>query len=107
MNDLESKPMKRARIEENTKTTIEPSTGPSGTKVMILPSGKVACNSAICELIAVVKPFIRELVEDSNLLKMWISFMSKFHSQIVSLNTNSTSKLKGMHVRINFKKKSL
>uniref|UniRef100_T1DET4 Putative proteasome subunit n=1 Tax=Psorophora albipes TaxID=869069 RepID=T1DET4_9DIPT len=47
----------------------------SGTKVMALPSGRVECNTPICELIKVVKPVIRALVEDSNLLKMWISFM--------------------------------
>ncbi|XP_058812014.1 proteasome activator complex subunit 3 [Topomyia yanbarensis] len=47
----------------------------SGTKVMVLPSGRVQCNTPICELIKVVKPVIRSLVEDSNLLKMWISFM--------------------------------
>lgn len=47
----------------------------SGTKVLALPSGTVHCNTPICELIKVVKPVIRKLVEDSNLLKMWISFM--------------------------------
>lgn len=46
-----------------------------GTKVMALPSGRVDCNTPICDLIKVVKPVIRALVEDSNLLKMWISFM--------------------------------
>lgn len=48
---------------------------PSGTKVMVLPNGRVECNTPICDLIKVVKPVIRTLVEDSNLLKMWISFM--------------------------------
>ncbi|KAM7347593.1 proteasome regulator gamma isoform 1-T1 [Cochliomyia hominivorax] len=47
----------------------------SGTKVMYLPSGSVPCNSPLCEMIKIVKPIIRKLVEDSNLLKMWISFM--------------------------------
>lgn len=75
VNDFESKPLKRARIEESTKTITELQTGPCGTKVMTLLSGPVSCNSPICDLITVVKPFIRELVEDSNLLKMWISFM--------------------------------
>jgi proteasome activator subunit 3 (PA28 gamma) len=59
-------PAKRARIETN--DTI-------GTKVMILPGGSVKCNAPICEIIKEVKPVIRGLVEDSNLLKMWISFM--------------------------------
>lgn len=77
VNDFEAIPAKRARIEENTKSPTQSLTGPSGTKVLALPSGKVLCNIPICDLITVVKPFIRELVEDSNLLKMWISFMSK------------------------------
>lgn len=59
-------PSKRARVETSDTT---------GTKVMILPSGTVKCNTPICEVIKIVKPVIRALVEDSNLLKMWISFM--------------------------------
>jgi len=46
-----------------------------GTKVMILPSGAVPTNKHLMELVDIVKPHIRKLVEDSNLLKMWISFM--------------------------------
>ncbi|XP_067636164.1 proteasome activator complex subunit 3 [Eurosta solidaginis] len=46
-----------------------------GTKVMCLPSGSVPCNEPLCEMIKIVKPIIRKLVEDSNLLKMWISFL--------------------------------
>ncbi|KAJ8947948.1 hypothetical protein NQ318_021045 [Aromia moschata] len=46
-----------------------------GTKVMILPSGSVPTNKHLVELIENVKPHIRKLVEDSNLMKMWISFM--------------------------------
>jgi proteasome activator subunit 3 (PA28 gamma) len=57
---------KRARVEASDVI---------GTKVMILPSGSVKCNAPICDIIKVVKPVIRSLVEDSNLLKMWISFM--------------------------------
>lgn len=77
VNDVDAVPAKRARIDESTKMATEHLTGPSGTKVLALPTGKVTCNTPICELIKVVKPFIRELVEDSNLLKMWISFMSE------------------------------
>jgi len=57
---------KRARVEIDNVT---------GTKVMALPSGSVKCNAPITDLIQVVKPIIRELVEDSNMLKMWISFL--------------------------------
>jgi len=64
--DEDQPPTKRAR--EETSDAI-------GTKVMILPSGSIKCNAPICEIIKVVKPVIRGLVEDSNLLKMWISFM--------------------------------
>lgn len=64
--DEDQPPSKRARVEAS--DTI-------GTKVMILPSGSVKCNAPICDIIKVVKPVIRGLVEDSNLLKMWISFM--------------------------------
>lgn len=35
-----------------------------GTKVMYLPSGSVPCNTPLCEMIKVVKPIIRKLVED-------------------------------------------
>lgn len=72
-NDCDGKPpMKRQRTETgsiNITTTVQ------GTKVMALPSGTVNCNAPICDLIKIVKPVIRKLVEDSNLLKMWISFM--------------------------------
>lgn len=47
----------------------------SGQPVLALPTGTVPCNKPLCEMIKVVKPIIRTLVEDSNLLKMWISFL--------------------------------
>lgn len=83
VNDIDaSTPAKRLRTDESgTKMVTEHLTGPSGTKVLALPTGTVTCNTPICELIKVVKPFIRELVEDSNLLKMWISFMSESRSK--------------------------
>ncbi|KAJ1526825.1 hypothetical protein ONE63_008393 [Megalurothrips usitatus] len=46
-----------------------------GTKVMALTSGPVPCNAKMTELIGIVKPHIKELLADSNLLKMWVSFM--------------------------------
>jgi len=49
--------------------------GVSGTKVLVLPNGVAPCNSHIVELIETVKPLIRILVEDANLLKMWILFL--------------------------------
>lgn len=58
-----------------TKKTKYDNNVPDGTKVMALPSGAVYTNKHLVELIELVKPNIRKLVEDSNLLKMWISFM--------------------------------
>ncbi|XP_041449863.1 proteasome activator complex subunit 3-like [Drosophila obscura] len=46
-----------------------------GCPVLALPNGSVSCNKSICQMIDVVKPIIRALVEHANLLKMWISFM--------------------------------
>lgn len=40
-----------------------------GTKVMVLTSGPVPCNSKLTELIGIVKPHIKELVADSNLVR--------------------------------------
>ncbi|XP_026327499.1 proteasome activator complex subunit 3 [Hyposmocoma kahamanoa] len=64
---------KRQRLldssDVSSNTTLE------GSKVYALPNGTVPCNKPLSDLIHLVKPHIRELVEDSNLLKMWISFM--------------------------------
>ncbi|KAJ8676108.1 hypothetical protein QAD02_011894 [Eretmocerus hayati] len=59
---------KRIKLENNVDQT-------PGTKVMILPSGPVPCNKQLSDLLQIAKPYIRQLLEDSNLLKMWISFM--------------------------------
>lgn len=64
-DDDDSPVTKRPRKEDNV----------SGTTVLGLPGGTVPCNKPLCDMIKVVKPIIRKLVEDSNLLKMWISFM--------------------------------
>ncbi|XP_055371230.1 proteasome activator complex subunit 3 [Condylostylus longicornis] len=61
--------LKRPRLDNETAHFIP------GTKVMALPNGSVPCNQPLCDMIKLVKPIIRTLVEDSNLLKMWISFM--------------------------------
>jgi len=57
------------------KLKFDNSVSQDGTKVMILPTGAVSTNKHLMELVEIVKPHIRKLVEDSNLLKMWISFM--------------------------------
>ncbi|GJQ71678.1 hypothetical protein Trydic_g11373 [Trypoxylus dichotomus] len=57
------------------KTKYDNSISQEGTKVMALPNGTSPSNKHIQDLVGIVKPHIRKLVEDSNLLKMWISFM--------------------------------
>lgn len=66
---------KRSRVESNSSSIVDVSITSGGTKVLALPSGTVNCNVPICDIIKIVKPVIRALVEDSNLLKMWISFL--------------------------------
>ncbi|XP_044261832.1 proteasome activator complex subunit 3 isoform X1 [Tribolium madens] len=60
-------PAKRAKFDNSLPQ--------DGTKVMVLPSGAVPTNKHLVELVELVKPHIRKLVEDSNTMKMWISFM--------------------------------
>jgi len=57
------------------KYTAVNSDGVSGTQVLVLPNGMAPCNAHVVELIQLVKPLIRQLVEDANLLKMWILFL--------------------------------
>ncbi|GBP61827.1 Proteasome activator complex subunit 3 [Eumeta japonica] len=58
---------KRPRMDASeasiTPTMIE------GTRVYALPNGTVPCNKPLSDLIHLVKPHIRELVEDSNLME--------------------------------------
>lgn len=39
-----------------------------GTKVMAISSGLVPCNKQMCDLVQQVKPHVRQLVEDSNVV---------------------------------------
>lgn len=41
-----------------------------GSRVLILPYGSVRCNKHIVELIDIVKPLIRQLVDDTNMVKI-------------------------------------
>ncbi|XP_022917569.2 proteasome activator complex subunit 3 isoform X2 [Onthophagus taurus] len=66
LNNHDDPPAKRIKLDNNVQ---------EGTKVMALPNGSVTTNKHIQDLVNLVKPHIRKLVEDSNLLKMWISFM--------------------------------
>ncbi|XP_043269823.1 proteasome activator complex subunit 3 isoform X2 [Venturia canescens] len=66
-NELKHKKIKIDNTSDGIPTT--------GTKVMILPSGPIPCNKPICDIICIVKPYILQLLEDSNVLKMWVSVM--------------------------------
>lgn len=54
---------KKLKVDNNVEET-------SGTKVMVLPNGPVPCNKPLCDLIHIVKPYIRQLLEDSNLVSI-------------------------------------
>lgn len=54
---------KKFKLDNNVEET-------SGTKVMVLPNGPVPCNKPLCDLIRIVKPYIRQLLEDSNLVSI-------------------------------------
>jgi proteasome activator subunit 3 (PA28 gamma) len=41
-----------------------------GTKVMALLTGAVPCNKHLCDVVGIVKPHIRQLIEDANLVNM-------------------------------------
>jgi len=69
-NDADLPPTKKTKYDNR----LSQDAG-GGIKVMALSNGVVPCNKHLLELIEIVKPHIRKLMEDSNLLKMWISFM--------------------------------
>lgn len=61
---------KRRRIEP-----IMRSANMEWAKVYTLPNGPAPCNKSLSDLIHLVKPHLRELIEDTNLLKLWISYL--------------------------------
>jgi len=60
---------KKRKMSDNGEAEV------SGTKVMVLPSGSVPINPHITQMVDTIKPLIRTLVEEANLLKMWVSFL--------------------------------
>lgn len=64
------KATKRRRIEP-----IMRSANMEWAKVYTLPNGPAPCNRPLSDLIHLVKPHLRELIEDTNLLKLWISYL--------------------------------
>lgn len=63
-NEPNAKRQRMDSSEVSSNTTIE------GTRVYALPNGTVPCNKPLSDLIHLVKPHIRELVEDSNLVSI-------------------------------------
>lgn len=59
-----------------------------GTKVCILPSGSVPTNKHLLELVESVKPHIRKLVEDSNLVCSHINKLLFFIYLYIVLDEN-------------------
>lgn len=62
---------KRPRVDSSEVSSN--STLHEGTRVYALPNGTVPCNKPLSDLIHLVKPHIRELVEDSNLVSCFIN----------------------------------
>ncbi|XP_052799672.1 proteasome activator complex subunit 3-like isoform X4 [Mya arenaria] len=46
-----------------------------GTEVYSLPGGAVTINKKLCDISEQLKPYIRDLIDHSNTIKMWISFL--------------------------------
>ncbi|XP_060597444.1 proteasome activator complex subunit 3-like isoform X1 [Ruditapes philippinarum] len=46
-----------------------------GTEVLALPNGPCPINKKLCDISEQLKPYIRDLIDHSNTIKMWISFL--------------------------------
>jgi len=57
------------------KRKLEEMMSVPGSKVVVLPNGAVNTNLEILELINMVKPEIRELIDNANKVKMWITYL--------------------------------
>ena len=62
----------RKKIEHNSGNNVEDI---AGTKVQVLPNGPVPCNKRLSVLAEKIKPYIQELIDHSNILKMWITLL--------------------------------
>ncbi|KAF0307665.1 Proteasome activator complex subunit 3 [Amphibalanus amphitrite] len=49
--------------------------GESPPASCLLPHGSVPCNKPITDIIEILKPIIRRIMEETNLLKMWVTYM--------------------------------
>nr|UCK81619.1 proteasome activator complex subunit 3 [Arenicola marina] len=66
--ELQTKKRKHDCIDNNDQNI-------PGSKIVLLPSGPVPCNHCIVELVDVVKPKIREIIDHCNQVKMWIAYL--------------------------------
>lgn len=71
-NDTAEPGRKRKKIEHNSGNNVEDI---AGTKVQVLPNGPVPCNKRLSVLAEKIKPYIQELIDHSNILKMWITLL--------------------------------
>jgi len=63
---------KRRRVQDGSSSEF---VQVEGTQVLLLPNGTVGLNQIIVDTCGIVKPLILLLIEDCNLLKMWIQFL--------------------------------
>ena len=56
--------LKKRRVEDDIK----------GSRVMSFPDGAVICSPVVTELFDLAKPYIRDLLDQSNKIKMWIAY---------------------------------
>ncbi|KAH6939730.1 hypothetical protein HPB50_021103 [Hyalomma asiaticum] len=74
--DLPTAKKRRLETLENEITDFLPHMSLfAGTKVLVLPTGSVGTNNHIVSIVDIVKPKIWQLVDDTNILKMWIQFL--------------------------------
>jgi len=70
---LDSPPTKRRKHSggDGNNDVCEATTNNKG----LLPKSSVPCNTPITEVIDILKPLIRRIMEETNLLKMWVTYM--------------------------------
>lgn len=66
---------KKRKLDANGSDSVGGSVVPSGTQVLVFPNGKVPYNAYIHKWAECIKPLITDLMEHSNMVKMWISFL--------------------------------
>lgn len=72
---------KKRKIDEVSSVAVDLS-GVTGTKVLVLPNGTSPSNKLLSELILMVKPKMKKLVEDANLVRLplIVNLISSLHN---------------------------